>query len=138
MDDIKKLFVEAENNTRQLAEQLLELKAKMEGHEEAEESLTSTREILQTMIAEMMTISASLQEVVTGLKGIGTPELIAAIDGVKDDVLSEIQQINNEQNGILDRFESKLSLVQVSVFAALGIVFVLLIINIFLLITSFS
>lgn len=85
MDDPRETFLKAEEQAQKLASQLSALKEKMEGHAEAEQSLSDTKNSLQELISELVVGTAHLQKVIEKLSEIGTPEILEQLSAISED-----------------------------------------------------
>jgi cell division septum initiation protein DivIVA len=73
----------AEQAVQQLLKELEELKKQIGGYDQARQSLDAVRLTLQTMVERTQTLSEKTHLAITVLSKIGTPEIIARVDGVK-------------------------------------------------------
>ena len=103
MEDPKELFLTAESQARELAEQLIELKRNMEGHALAEQSLSETRSELSGLIAEMTKGAEQTQEMIKTLEKIGTPKILEQLEKVQENMKGGFSSSNDH---LLDFRES--------------------------------
>lgn len=73
----------AEQAVQQLLKELEELKKQIGGYDQARQNLEGVRLTLQTMVERTQTLTEKTHLAITVLSKIGTPEIIARVDGVK-------------------------------------------------------
>lgn len=130
MEDPKELFLTAEAQARELAEQLIELKQKMEGHALAEQSLYETRSELSGLIAEMANGAEQTQEMIKTLGKIGTPEILEQLEQVQENMKGGFSTSNDQLLDLRESVESRTSQVRLFLLILLGLNGVLIILQV--------
>ena len=103
MTDYREQFLTAEEQANRLVEQLQALKAEVKNYEEARLSLEGIQQLLSGLVPEIAQSAEETRKVITELGNIGTPEILARIREIQEQVVFLGKEFRSSTESIAEK-----------------------------------